>query len=350
MLSPLRRRFAVALALGAHLAVAGMVSIIAWSTVHAATPMPPNMRPLAARDLEIDVVSGDKLLLLSTTSWNSGTGPLRLRGGETVPGGKQNVYQQVRQSDGTYVEQLAGSFIFHAQHNHTHFDDYATYTLTSVNNPATERAATKQTFCIIDTDALRLDLPGAPQDWVYGSCGADVQGMSVGWGDTYTSNLAGQEIDITGLPNGDYFLEVEIDPLDKIEEIDETDNKSTIRVRLSGTNSSNYNVVVLDSDGDGCDDAQELGLFASSGGERNPNNVYDFFDVTHDRNIDLGDTLDILDKFGLGPASPGYDPLFDREVGPPGQEWLSAQATGQSVGIDIRDALANLQSFGHSCA
>lgn len=174
--------------------------------------------------------------------------------------------------------------------------------------------------------------------------------MSVGWGDTYTSNLDGQEIDITGLPNGDYLLEIEVDPLNRIVESNETDNKSTIRVRLSGTNSSNYNVVVLDSDGDGCDDAQELGLIATIGGERDPNNVYDFYDVTGDATIDVGDTLAILNKFGLAPGQPGYDPLFDRDPGPESAHWRTVQAAGHSLGIDVRDALTSLQSFGHSCA
>jgi hypothetical protein len=343
------RRIAVVLALFAHVAVAATLSVLAWNPVHAATPMPPNMKALPAADLEIDVVSGDKLLILSTTSWNAGTGPLELRGAGPIGGGLERVYQRVEQSDGSVVEREAGTFTFHVGHDHTHFDDYAVYTLTSVANPATERASTKQTFCIIDTDPLMLEMPGSPQDSVYNFCGNDIQGMSVGWGDTYTSNLIGQEIDISGLPNGDYMLEISIDPLNRILESDESDNTATIQVHLSGTNQSNYSVLVMDSDVDGCDDAHELGLFEDDGGGRDPNNVWDYYELTGDGTIDLGDTIAILNKFGLSPASPGYDPLYDRDAGPIGYAWRTVQATGPSLGIDLKDALASLQSFGHSC-
>ena len=80
---------------------------------------------------------------------------------------------------------------------------------------------------------MNTKLPGAPKQAVYNTCGASVQGMSVGWGDTYGYQLVGQEIDIIGLPNGDYRLRIELDPKNKLVETNETDNVSTIDIRLS---------------------------------------------------------------------------------------------------------------------
>ena len=110
-----------------------------------------------------------------------------------------------------------------------------------------------------------------------------------------------------------------------------------------------------DADGDGCTDAQEIGNDEAFGGLRDPSDAFDFFDIVgptppKDRAVDLGDTLAVLGKFGLLPADPGYDVLFDRMAGPELQPWRSRQASGLALGIDLSDALVSLQQFGHSCA
>jgi hypothetical protein len=327
-----------------------LVFVLTWRTAHAATPLLPNLKALPAADLTITTDgSGNQMLLLSTTSWNAGAGPLELRGGEVV-GGKQRVYQRIKQSDGTFVEetQPAGTFTWHAQHNHFHFDDYAIYSLQSVANPGNpQRFSSKMTFCILDTYVADLTLPGAPQQPFYRTCNNDIQGMSVGWGDTYLYYLFGQSIDITGLPDGDYFLKVEVDPKNGIIESDDTDNTSTIVVHIGG---GGMTVGVNDSDGDGCNDAQELGLDEVRGGRRDPNNAWDFFDVNASRSIDLSDALAILGAFGAGPGNPEYVATYDRVAGPADARWRTAQATGGAIGIDLQDVLANLQGFGHNCA
>lgn len=339
-LSPLRRVAALAVLAGALVVPAAT----APATANAVTPMPPNLRALPAADLSI-TTNGNDMLLLSATTWNDGAGPLELRGGEVEGTGKQRVYQRIHQSDGSIVENLAGSFSYHPGHAHTHFDDYAKYSLQSVDNPGNpQRFGAKMTFCIIDTYVADLALPGAPPSPVYRFCNNDVQGMSVGWGDIYPYYLEGQAIDIDGLPSGDYYLRVEADPQGHLVESDETDNVSTIVVRIqSGV------VSVLDSDDDGCDDAQEQGLSPDAGGRRDPLDPWDFYDVTSNGAIDLSDTLAVLGKFGLQPGNAGYDAAFDRVRGDP-DPWRTTAATGAHAGIDLEDALANLASFGHTCA
>jgi hypothetical protein len=95
---------------------------------------------------------------------------------------------------------------------------------------------------------------------------------------------------------------------------------------------------------------RETGPDEVLGGDRDPNDFWDFFDVTHDRAIDLQDALAVLAKFGAQPDdAANYDPLLDRYAPDPLKPWRSAQATGSHVGIDLEDALVNLQSFGHRC-
>lgn len=204
----------------------------------AATQNLPNITPFPAKDIRIVTTSdGRAHLRFSTLSWNKGLGPLELRAGTVdTAQGKQQVIQRIYSSDGSFQDVSAGSFVWHAGHNHFHFEDYALYTLQPVNAPgASDRIGAKTTFCIMDTTRVNIKWPNAAKRAAYKTCGATVQGMSVGWGDRYGYQLVGQEIDITGLPNGDYNLKIEVDPKHHLEEQDTSDNTSNVSLRIIGT-------------------------------------------------------------------------------------------------------------------
>jgi len=102
-----------------------------------------------------------------------------------------------------------------------------------------------------------------------------------------------------------------------------------------------------DTDGDGCADGEEVIFIKEFGGQRNPLYFWDFYDVTSDKYVDIADTLLILAHFGHGPADDGLDNILDRHVPNMAQFWRSAESND---GIDLIDALANLQQFGHDCS
>ncbi len=104
-----------------------------------------------------------------------------------------------------------------------------------------------------------------------------------------------------------------------------------------------------DDDGDGCTDTAENGLNQDFGGQRDPLSVWDFFDVNGDGRVDLNDTLDILAHFGHGTNDDPLDNLMDRMVPDGAQPWQTAEDTSGD-GIDLTDALINLESFGHDCS
>jgi hypothetical protein len=212
--------------------------------------MPPNLIPLPASNISLVTDgAGQTLLRLATTGWNAGTGPLELVAGEVVTGSdppKQKVYQRVYVNGGAPVLSYAGSFTYHAGHNHIHFDDYATYSLQPVNAPGgSERLGTKTTFCVMDTTKINGSLPGAPSSAVYTTCGNQIQGISVGWGDTYGAHLAGQEIDFTDNADGVYRLRIELDPKKLIVESNENDNVSCVLLNIRKPSS----LTVLDASG-----------------------------------------------------------------------------------------------------
>jgi len=197
----------------------------------------PDLQAFPAYSLVVTTsTSGQKLLRFSTRTWNSGDGALELRAKTDVNG---HVDQRIYNSAGGYQDYFAGTFTFHPEHNHFHFDDYALYTLQPVNAPGgSARTGSKMTFCIMDTNVINSSLPRAPQQAVYSTCGSTVQGMSVGWADTYGYQLAGQSIDITGLPSGDYALSIEADFKNRIRELNESNNTSCMLVRLNMSNST----------------------------------------------------------------------------------------------------------------
>lgn len=214
-----------------------------------AVALPPNLTPLPAWNFSLVAVpaTGGHTLRFNTTSWNKGAGALQLEAGSVdTGGGKQQVYQRVFNSDGSSALFFAGWFQWHNGHNHFHFDDFALYTLQPVNAPgASLRTGSKTTFCVMDNTAVDTRLAGAPAAAVYSACGQQLQGMSVGWGDTYGSHLAGQEIDFSGNPDGLYQLRIEIDPKKVMIESDKNDNVSCALISIQKP----ATVTVLDAGG-----------------------------------------------------------------------------------------------------
>ena len=69
-----------------------------------------------------------------------------------------------------------------------------------------------------------------------------MQGISVGWNDVYGSGLSGQQVNITGLSNGTYWLEVEADPANTVMESNEANNLTRIAITLSGLPATGFRI------------------------------------------------------------------------------------------------------------
>jgi len=119
------------------------------------------------------------------------------------------------------------NFYWSACHGHYHTRDYASYRVWKPEGWAAWtalRAATnqpssvllplippelqpvsggKQGFCVLD---VRNYIPGMPAH----GYGCSTMGISSGWADVYSSGITGQWVVITGVPSGNYVLEVEV--------------------------------------------------------------------------------------------------------------------------------------------
>ena len=188
-------------------------------------------------DIVTNISPGRTHLRLSNATANIGLGKLDLYGVFPVNGdGTQNVHQRVWRTDGTHFDHDAGAFVYHASHSHIHFEDWAIYRLRTVAAGGGVGGivveGSKTSFCILDLLVHDSTLPGYPSSPEFGSCGSSKQGLSVGWADVYDKTLVGQNLDITGVAAGQYWLESEVDPLDHVLETDETNNVARILVTI----------------------------------------------------------------------------------------------------------------------
>jgi hypothetical protein len=166
---------------------------------------------------------------------------MELHGGAAQPDGTQPVYQRIYNdavSFENFEDRLAGAFVFHPTHGHIHFEGFTRYNLRTVlpNDGVGEvvASAEKVSFCLLDLDGCDTPIIGAPERSRYPSCGT-VQGISVGWADVYEEGLPDQWIDVTGVPYGEYWLEVVADPDNHLLELDESNNAARILIDYSPT-------------------------------------------------------------------------------------------------------------------
>ena len=188
-------------------------------------------------DIVTNIVPGRTHLRLSNATANMGQGKLHLYGVFPDNGdGTQDVRQRIWRSDGTHFDRDAGAFVYHPGHSHIHFNDWAVYRLRAVTSGGgvggIVAEGVKTSFCILDVIVHDATLPGFPTSPQFLSCGSSMQGLSVGWADIYTKDLEGQNLDITGLAAGQYWLESTADPLDRVLETDETNNVARVLVTI----------------------------------------------------------------------------------------------------------------------
>jgi hypothetical protein len=189
------------------------------------------------RDGSMDLTTIDNKVLyrFSQPIANIGKGPLELRD-VTHPNLVQDIYQRIYQSEGGVNEEFVGSFP-DANPPYSHLwlvgiAEYRIRTVTSGNGVGPVVASQiKTSYGLFDNDEYNLELPGAPGTEHY-TVSSQYLGISVGWADVYGKNLPGQWIDVTGLADGQYWLETEVDPNNVLQEIDNTNNITRVLVNL----------------------------------------------------------------------------------------------------------------------
>lgn len=210
----------------------------------------PDLRTLTPTDLQLEILRGDRVrrLRFSNTIWNSGLGPLEMRGVLAEEPGRVRVTQHIQRSDGTQILYDAGVFHYHAEHRHWHWEGFSIYQIWSVTPTGQLDElmidSDKIGYCLIDVS--RYDRPAenfneddlpvlqVPTTRQYSGCTWSRQGLSHGWTDTYRAHLYGQALEISHLPDGLYALQSIVDPDGIIREADYSNNAARVYFVLSG--------------------------------------------------------------------------------------------------------------------
>lgn len=206
----------------------------------------PDLRPLPAWWINLAAnLDGHEYLAFDATVWNAGSSPLVVDGFRRAGQNLMDAYQYFFDAQGNQTGYVpAGTMEWDARdgHDHWHFTAFAQYRLLDASRTTVLRSG-KEAFCLANTDSVDYTVPNAvwrPTNTDLGtSCGVEGsvairQVLDVGNGDTYTQNLPGQSFDITGLPNGTYYIEVTANPENRLQESNTANNVSYRTVILGG--------------------------------------------------------------------------------------------------------------------
>jgi hypothetical protein len=231
----------------------------------AASPVYPNVVEEVPSHLGIQNDHQHEWLRFSTTHINLGPGNLQIRGGGqiapcTIDGVAYDqctvATQEILDANGNVaLTHPAGVSFFHPEHNHWHQSGVAEFKLMS-GDPVTGTPmalGVKITFCFVDVDFTGItgtekkELPRT-----YFECNGDFQGLAAGWGDEYHQSTPLQELEVTGFPEGDYYLTHEADPDNHWLEgptatsPGELDNFTWVKFHLDRSTGANPSITVLD--------------------------------------------------------------------------------------------------------
>ena len=198
---------------------------------------------------------------------NRGAGPIEIAfevPAGAIPGEDVEfpVAQRVYKSNGTYTDRPGGAVEYHAVHGHYHYSSFANALLWRSNargiklGSAPIAAAHKVSFCMAD---IRIDAWGEKGDGPRKYYAPDClfpesstgtvdhyrQGINHGWADVYDWYIPDQYVEVSQVPSGFYRLEFCADPLNEIEEEDETNNCIANHIRLSGMEGPDKRVQIL---------------------------------------------------------------------------------------------------------
>lgn len=204
----------------------------------------PDLRALPAFSISLEQHGQNEQLSFAATIWNAGPVSMIVEGFRRGDQPIMDAYQYFMRDGEAIGRARVGGLRYHgASHDHWHFLQFARYSLWSASMEEIY-VSKKQAFCLVPTDAVDLTVEGAdwrPYDDDLGtSCGSFDPGarwlretLQAGWGDTYHQSR-GTSLDISGVPNGIYYVAVEANPDGMLYESDRTNNVELRKIRLGG--------------------------------------------------------------------------------------------------------------------
>ncbi len=237
--------------------------ISAQETPECGEPLPsiahlPDLMNITPIHVHVQEAHKQHRLLFTVGLANVGDGPMELvpatsfTDPNVLVSANQNLYDGTTNDVGVPVcrHSLANAFEFHPTHNHWHligingFDVRKALDNGSGGQWDTEQAigSVKEGFCLLDyvkmADDQLADFGLTLPSREYWDC-IGTHGISRGWIDYYHHATHGQYVDITGAPEGVYYLVVTANPDKIFIERDYENNRSWISFRLQYNGKNN---------------------------------------------------------------------------------------------------------------
>ena len=212
----------------------------------------PDLRALPAFGVSLN--SKGTAMRFGATVWNGGAGPMVIQGfrdDRTVDHMTAYQYYYDEHGEQTGFDEVGELHFHEGNHHHWHFEDFARYRLygsDAEGNLDTSAwvKSTKQSFCLVATDAVDLTVENADMRPEYTDLGSQCGGegalslrevLANGHGDTYYQYRTGQAFRIGDLADGTYYVAVEANPDDatgrNLQELDYANNTSYRKVELT---------------------------------------------------------------------------------------------------------------------
>jgi len=212
----------------------------------------PDITPGIPKHLNIHNQQQNEFLRFTNVWANVGDGALEFEEGQVV-GNQQQALQNLYDNPEDFGippnsiwSEVTGDFIFHPNHNHWHIDDVGEFSVRIDDNGSPGTIAPgadslKIGFCIVDVFRYDEDKSSPTSEKIYWDCETDLQGIQPGWADQYHQSVEGNQINISNLDDGTYFLVHKWNPLDLFVDEDDTNNEAWVKFDLSQNNNGNGN-------------------------------------------------------------------------------------------------------------
>ena len=217
---------------------AAALGLLLQAPASAARPVLPDLDQLEPTQLSVAPVPGTPVRwffafdsrIANGPPGGAGVGPMILRASRPNTASPMAVNQVMRAADGSEtIRPVAGTlqYAVSADHSHWHYLGLDRYELRKASNQKRVAPDNKTGFCMPD-HVFTPDYCGRSQPNVL----SIQEGLGPGYVDLYRANLEGQNIEITGIKKGVYYLVHRVNADSSLCESNLSNNASATKVRL----------------------------------------------------------------------------------------------------------------------
>jgi hypothetical protein len=214
----------------------------------------PDLREAVPQQIGLQNAQQTTTLRLTTAIANTGSGQWQMHANQPATiQDPQLALQQLLKEDGSlWNEYEVSTFQYHPAHKHFHIAKVTSYELYEASGPTdifdgsqtkTSAYAEKVTSCLIDWVKISDNSPN--NERAYSDCAGQFQGVSPGWLDQYRQSIEGQELDVTNIPTGYYFIVITANPAHTFIETDFTNNQSWTLIHYTNDANGNPKLKIL---------------------------------------------------------------------------------------------------------